>query len=90
MNDFDGSHRPVHFATGGETICRRALNRPVRNPKLLLHIENSRVKALTELAKKPRYFPPMLTTVLPITLKCVTSLAAVEGRGCTQFEKEGI
>jgi len=80
---------PVHFATVGETICKRVLNRPARNPKLPLHLENSRVKTLTELAKKPEYFPPMLTTVLPIKLKCVSSLAAVDGRGCTQFEKEG-
>lgn len=86
---FAGSHRQADIATGGETIWERVLNRPAANPKLLPHSAKSRVNTLTEFAKKPECFQPMLTTALPETRNWATLSVAADGRDCIQLKREG-
>lgn len=48
----------------GSGFCDRGLNRLVPSPNLLSHMARRLVNALTEKAKKPLDFSPMLATVL--------------------------
>jgi len=61
----------------------------VWNPNFLFHSARSQVKSLTEFAKKPEHFQPMLRTVLTRPPKGITSMAVAVDRRMHAIEEEG-